>query len=397
MAQLGIARFFKKTSRDDASVGDPRACTPAKKPRKSPPEKGSEYKMTTTKIETWKKKYCFWETPSGKPLAEDPQKKKKCWIEFDLEKAEFTCFVCRQYPSLANNENSVTKGSKLWHVNVVNRHETDPKHDKCLKKYLRELFSEHPSDLEKSVLIAKKRLSLNKQLQLSALFNTSYYIAKEGLSFRKFPSLCKLQSKNGIKLGENYLTDKSCRMFVGVNARYLHQSLADNVNKVRSVLCDGSTDVSIVEQEAVYLRYVKNGYPKTKFVGIENPVRPNAANITESIENALSTFATPQSEDTEENYINGVYKKIINANFDGASVMSGHVSGVRARMAEKQPGLVFTHCVAHRLELAVLDAIKSEEYLQKFSDLINDIFQFYYQSPVRRRQFKDLAEVLEEF
>ena len=177
MEQLGIAKFSKKTCGSDVSVGDAQACTPAKKPRKSPPEKGSEYKMTTAKIEAWTKKYCFWETLTGKAPAEDLQKKKKCWIEFDQEKAEFTCLVCRKYLSLANNENSVTKGSKLWHVNVVNRHESDQKHDNCLKKYLRELFPEHPSDLEKSILIAKKRLSSRKQLQLSALLNTSYYIA----------------------------------------------------------------------------------------------------------------------------------------------------------------------------------------------------------------------------
>ena len=76
-------------------------------------------------------------------------------------------------------------------------------------------------------------------------------------------------------------------MFVGINARHLHQSSADNVNHTRflAVLCDGSTEVSIVEQEAVYLRYVKNGNLEAKFAGIQNPVRPNAANTTESIEN----------------------------------------------------------------------------------------------------------------
>ena len=76
--------FFKKTCGSDVSVGDSHACTPAKKPRKSPPEKqGCEYKMTTAKIEALRKKYCFWETPTGKALAEDLQ--KKCWIEFDQE------------------------------------------------------------------------------------------------------------------------------------------------------------------------------------------------------------------------------------------------------------------------------------------------------------------------
>ena len=48
MAQLGIAKCFKK----NVSVGDSQACVPAKKPRKSPPEKqGSEYKIITAKIE----------------------------------------------------------------------------------------------------------------------------------------------------------------------------------------------------------------------------------------------------------------------------------------------------------------------------------------------------------
>ena len=52
MAQLGIAKFFKKTCGSGVSVGDSHACTPAKKPRKSPTEKqGCEYKMTTAKIE----------------------------------------------------------------------------------------------------------------------------------------------------------------------------------------------------------------------------------------------------------------------------------------------------------------------------------------------------------
>ena len=52
MAQLGIAKCFKKTCGRGISVGDSHACTPAKKPRKSPTEKqGCEYKMTTAKIE----------------------------------------------------------------------------------------------------------------------------------------------------------------------------------------------------------------------------------------------------------------------------------------------------------------------------------------------------------
>ena len=55
------------------------------------------------------------------------------------------------------------------------------------------------------------------------------------------------------------------------------------------------------------------------------------------------------------------YLKLVYVNFDGASVMSGHVSGVQQRMMENVPGLLYTHCVAHVLELAMLDSMKFED------------------------------------
>ena len=56
----------------------------------------------------------------------------------------------------------------------------------------------------------------------------------------------------------------------------------------------------------------------------------------------------------------------MNVNFDGASVMLGNNSGVQGRKKAKQEGLVYTHCVVHGIELAVLDSIKSDPYLQEF-------------------------------
>ena len=59
------------------------------------------------------------------------------------------------------------------------------------------------------------------------------------------------------------------------------------------ILCDGSTDASVREQETVYTRYVHNRYPKTKFIGIKNPVRPNAEEITAYIEEVLTNSVLP--------------------------------------------------------------------------------------------------------
>ena len=52
----------------------------------------------------------------------------------------------------------------------------------------------------------------------------------------------------------------------------------------------------------------------------------------------------------EEEYVDHVLNRLVNVNFDGATVMSGHLTGVQARLKEMKEGLIYTHCVAHALE-----------------------------------------------
>ena len=47
---------------------------------------------------------------------------------------------------------------------------------------------------------------------------------------------------------------------------------------------------------------------------------------------------------------------------DGASVNFGHVSGLMKRMSSNRDCLIKFHCVNHRVELAVKDAIKTSEF-----------------------------------
>lgn len=49
---------------------------------------------------------------------------------------------------------------------------------------------------------------------------------------------------------------------------------------------------------------------------------------------------------------------IIAQSHDGAAVMSGHLGGVQAKIKEKYPTAIFTHCMAHRLNLVVVDMCK---------------------------------------
>ena len=48
---------------------------------------------------------------------------------------------------------------------------------------------------------------------------------------------------------------------------------------------------------------------------------------------------------------------IVSQGYDGASVMSGHCSGVQTRLKEFAPHAVYIHCHAHILNLVLVDNV----------------------------------------
>ncbi|KAI2645894.1 Zinc finger protein 862 [Labeo rohita] len=113
----------------------------------------------------------------------------------------------------------------------------------------------------------------------------------------------------------------------------------------------------------------------------------NAAGILEAIDEAVNTMSI--REDTWK-------KKVVCANFDGAAVMMGVKTGVAERLKQRIPHIITIHCVAHKLELAVLDSVKGCEYLVKFEDTLKTIFKMYYYSPKKRRELTEISELLNE-
>ena len=217
--------------------------------------------------------------------------------------------------------------------------------------------------------------------------NTSYFVVKEGMAFHKYPKIRALQQKNSLDLGQNYLSDIACGRFVSSMAEDIKLNLKSDVEDTRflSVLSDGSTDAGILEEEIVYIRYLKENAPVTKFAGIKNLQKGDAPGILKAIQDVLASLKLSPGISDEE-YLNNVYKKLLNCNFDGASVMSGPISGVQTRLKAMQPGMIYTHCTAHRLELSMLDSIKFDKYLETFDENINNIFKYYYKSPTRRKE-----------
>ena len=70
------------------------------------------------------------------------------------------------------------------------------------------------SRIETSVHVSVERTVKNCKPELGQLFIVAYFAAKAGISFRKYPKHCSLQSKNDMALRKNYVTDVACSRFI---------------------------------------------------------------------------------------------------------------------------------------------------------------------------------------
>ena len=180
-------------------------------------------------------------------------------------------------------------------------------------------------------------------------------------SLRDFKPMCELQDKNGVLIGVNYQNPQGCSNFINSIAQVQRQDTMRDLERSRffSLRAYGSTDRSIVEQEAVYVRYVVNGVAVNKFVGLEEVEHATASGVLDAIDNGLRKRVGVDVDTQKE--------KLVNMNLDGAAVNMGIYNGVGTNQKLRCGDQVtVTHCINHNLELALVDMRKEEPYLDIF-------------------------------
>ena len=117
--------------------------------------------------------------------------------------------------------------------------------------------------------------------KLRLLFRNPHALAKNKKSLSDFKWLCDLDEAKGLTVGATYRNIKACRTFTKFIAETAQDQIADDLKQAKfvSVTSDGATDSSITEQEIVFARYSNQGQPTTKFVGLRQPVSPNARGL----------------------------------------------------------------------------------------------------------------------
>ena len=92
--------------------------------------------------------------------------------------------------------------------------------------------------------------------------------------------------------------------------------------------------------------------------------------------------------------LNLTWSQCRDQNFDGASSMTGHRTGMATQIARKEPRALFTHCYGHSLNLAMCDTIKGTNLLRDVIDVTHKISKFIKYPSKRNAAFDELKELL---
>ncbi|XP_011407407.1 PREDICTED: zinc finger MYM-type protein 1-like [Amphimedon queenslandica] len=130
-----------------------------------------------------------------------------------------------------------------------------------------------------------------------------------------------------------------------------------------SIIVDESRDSSKQEQMSLAVRYVdiEEGCVHEHFIAFMQAEHQDAESLSSYIKQALITY------DFDIN-------KMVSQGYDGASIMSGHCSGVQTRVREFAPLAVYIHCYAHVLNLVLVDSVRSVATASEFFVLLEALY-----------------------
>ena len=222
--------------------------------------------------------------------------------------------------------------------------------------------------------------------------NTMYHIIKNEDPFTDYPKLLNLQKINKVpilqqgKQARSYATDDYGAIFGDFIGKVTMDSLKKDLAKAHyySVLCDGSTDKSVIEQEAIFILFLSDGFPALRYLSIESVDHATATGVLSSLTTAFERFGVPSFE-----------KSLLGLNCNGASVNLGQFGGLGALIKEKAPWLELVHCFKHRIKLALKDAFENSTFA-KIETMLMKLYYLYQKSPKRYRELKELSGAYEK-
>lgn len=245
---------------------------------------------------------------------------------------------------------------------------------------------------------------------LYRLLDISLFLARQNLAFRghretRFSCLGKASDKNEgnflelVRLIAEYDSVLAKHIAsAGRNQLYLSpniqndfiSALADEVkntilNEIKNahfygIILDSTIDISHKDQFSFCVRYVDDKFliqeRFLQFTDLKGVKASESANLFQELEQLL------QKNDLD-------IKWIRSQSYDGASNMSGHISGLQMRVKEVNPYATYVHCCAHNLNLVLAHSCDNCVQAVTFFGTVQTLYTFITSSLPRLTIFEE--------
>jgi len=337
----------------------------------------------------------------------------RSWLEYSVFKDRCYCFACRRFAVVDAPDQDpafISIGFANWKTALevgrgFSQHEQSKSHLDAMAAW-----AEHRHRLATGQTIKTKLC--NEQIQRNRYYVRSIaevvaFLTANELAFRgdneqaeaasdaSPVGIDKYSTGDGLflKLFEYTMQKdeklKNIAMSVPRNAKYtspeiqneiistlacmVQDKVVENLKKsdigVFCLKCDETRDASNVEDMSVCLRFVYDGKPTEHLLSVVKLDAVDAKSITTAILKELRDRGVDP-------------RTILSTCFDGASVMSGNVSGVQKRLSEELDlDIPYVHCYNHRLHLVVVQAMQRVKQAKNFFGLCEQLYVFF------RRQY----------
>ena len=235
---------------------------------------------------------------------------------------------------------------------------------------------------------------------LKRKFDVAKFVAAENLPLTIFAKICDLEKHHGVNIGTSYLSDHSCRDFVDFIAKAQRHSLKEMIKERTffSLVMDGSTDKEKIDVELFLAITCDLHDESTKqikyrldytYLTVVAPKATTGQGLFDCVVNALKVLGIDDVNADASNC-----HKLVGVGTDGASANIA-AAGLKGLMQDRLPWLFWMWCLAHRVELAVKDALKNT-FFDQLDNMLMRKYYLYENSPKKMRELKEIVANLKE-
>lgn len=321
------------------------------------------------------------------------------WLEYSLVKDAAYCFCCRHFPQSGKTPEAtfVSSGFRQWKKATekdsgFTQHEKSDFHKNAMCAWKE--FEEHMQSgktIDKMLSSAREKHVSENQQYIKEVAKVLCLTARQNIAQRGHCEVGSSLNKGNFLEIMELLSEKDSVIkshLSSKSAKYTSPSIQNELLEIMSqiilseicveirqsvwysIMVDESKDMSGNEQLSVVVRYLYDNSIHEEFLGFIRLHELNAEYLKNSICTLLLACGIEATNCVGQTY-------------DGASVMSGSNAGVQTLFRQDAaPQATYIHCYNHRLNLVIVDCVKSVKLAADFFGLLQSFYVFMSSSVV---------------